>query len=448
MQSLTNDSLNSDAASECSAMSGSTQRTLTTLTEAFPNVYLTGQASRPPVRRPVREEAASAGLPADSVVSVLFAGKTKKGYNPNSPKKSNQDAFFMKHDPNTSSLIIGCFDGHGQYGHDVSRFCKLYMERFLCTHPSFHCDVEAAVIETTAALESEMLAAPHIDTVFSGATMSIMILRGTTVFVANVGDSRVVLGHCEDTKLTRTITGTSGVTSEEDCHTPVGQSVTNSHQNSPCCGTPLSDLAPPRCGQKEGTEVDEGEGGGGEDFPLGRFRPPTTVQLTVDHKPDLPAEMARIEQTGGRVKMVHSTARVYLATDDIPGLAMSRSLGDFVAHTVGVSSVPEIFQYDLSALCTSSMACGVERCSAERCGEYKQVAMRSVLLIGTDGVYDMISNEDAVALAFKHWGDPAAATEAIVSHTGKNWMARWGLADDTTLCVVNLEHMALATPGT
>lgn len=29
---------------------------------------------------------------------------------------------------------------------------------------------------------------------------------------------------------------------------------------------------------------------------------------------------------------------------DIPGLAMSRSLGDAVAHSVGVSSVPEVVE--------------------------------------------------------------------------------------------------------
>jgi hypothetical protein len=50
------------------------------------------------------------------------------------------------------------------------------------------------------------------------------------------------------------------------------------------------------------------------------------------------------------VKEVHGTARVYLALDDVPGLAMSRSLGDYVAHTAGVSSVPEVLQYDLTAL--------------------------------------------------------------------------------------------------
>ena len=39
--------------------------------------------------------------------------------------------------------------------------------------------------------------------------------------------------------------------------------------------------------------------------------------------------------SGGRVKNVFGTHRVYLPHDDVPGLAMSRSLGDFAAHTAG-----------------------------------------------------------------------------------------------------------------
>jgi hypothetical protein len=34
--------------------------------------------------------------------------------------------------------------------------------------------------------------------------------------------------------------------------------------------------------------------------------------------------------------------RVWLQLDDIPGIAMSRSIGDFVASTVGVISNPGI----------------------------------------------------------------------------------------------------------
>ena len=105
----------------------------------------------------------------DGIMSVLFAGKSKKGTvrSPvlNQPKP-NQDAYFMRHDPATSSLVVACFDGHGQFGHDVSRFCKAYMQTHLCAHPAFAADVRTAVMETTACLERDMLAAPHVDTVF------------------------------------------------------------------------------------------------------------------------------------------------------------------------------------------------------------------------------------------------------------------------------------------
>jgi serine/threonine protein phosphatase PrpC len=81
----------------------------------------------------------------------------------------------------------------------------------------------------------------------------------------------------------------------------------------------------------------------------------TAVALTMDHKPDLPAEKARIEAKGGRVFAVEyddgvdGPARVWLGHMDVPGLAMSRSLGDAVAHTAGVSSEPDFVEYEFSS---------------------------------------------------------------------------------------------------
>lgn len=53
----------------------------------------------------------------------------------------------------------------------------------------------------------------------------------------------------------------------------------------------------------------------------------------------------------------------------MPGLAMSRSLGDQVAHSVGVSSVPDVKEFYLSR-------------------EDKFV------VIATDGVWEFLSNEE------------------------------------------------------
>ena len=84
----------------------------------------------------------------------------------------------MQHDARTSSLVIACFDGHGQFGHDVSKFCKTYLESELVTHPLFLKDLHRAILEVTASLEKEMMTAAHVDTVFSGTTMVLIIMQG------------------------------------------------------------------------------------------------------------------------------------------------------------------------------------------------------------------------------------------------------------------------------
>lgn len=39
--------------------------------------------------------------------------------------------------------------------------------------------------------------------------------------------------------------------------------------------------------------------------------------------------------------------RVWLKNENIPGLAMARSLGDLVAASVGVSPEPEVLNFEL-----------------------------------------------------------------------------------------------------
>lgn len=103
------------------------------------------------------------------------------------------------------------------------------------------------------------------------------------------------------------------------------------------------------------------------------------TELTHDHKPSLPEEKARIESAGGRVFSMEyedgydGPVRVWLADQDIPGLAMSRSLCDTVAHSVGVISTPEVCERTLT--------------DDDR-----------VIVMGSDGLWEFIPSEEVIHL--------------------------------------------------
>lgn len=67
-------------------------------------------------------------------------------------------------------------------------------------------------------------------------------------------------------------------------------------------------------------------------------------ELSRDHKPELKEEYQRIKSKGGRVAscldmdgLPAGPKRVWLKNEPLPGLAMSRSIGDLVAASVGVT---------------------------------------------------------------------------------------------------------------
>lgn len=66
--------------------------------------------------------------------------------------------------------------------------------------------------------------------------------------------------------------------------------------------------------------------------------------LSKDHKPNLPEEMKRIKANGGDVKLLPGDVphRVFVKNRPFPGLAMSRSIGDLIANSVGVTCEPTI----------------------------------------------------------------------------------------------------------
>lgn len=90
------------------------------------------------------------------------------------------------------------------------------------------------------------------------------------------------------------------------------------------------------------------------------------LAMTLDQKPNLHEEMERIQQAGGLVQKLTDSFgrkvgpyRVWKVGTNLPGLAMSRSIGDGVAKSVGVTGTPVVqkfsidFERDLFAVIAS-----------------------------------------------------------------------------------------------
>ena len=87
----------------------------------------------------------------------------------------------------------------------------------------------------------------------------------------------------------------------------------------------------------------------GEELSNGQWK---THELSRDHKPTIPEEAERIRKVGGRIRPMKDDdgtfigpLRVYMKDKDMPGLAMTRSFGDYYASTAGTISEPEISEY-------------------------------------------------------------------------------------------------------
>lgn len=141
--------------------------------------------------------------------------------------------------------------------------------------------------------------------------------------------------------------------------------------------------------------------------------------VTFDHKPDSPKEKERILACGGRVFAVEyddgvdGPPRVWLGHMDIPGLAMSRSLGDVVAHSAGVTSEPEFTEFDLNP-------------ETDR-----------FLVVATDGLWEFVDNQETVDMV-EAQATAADAVDVLVTEAATRWMHEEQVIDDTTIIVANL----------
>ncbi|XP_060213947.1 protein phosphatase 2C and cyclic nucleotide-binding/kinase domain-containing protein isoform X1 [Lycium barbarum] len=121
---------------------------------------------------------------------------SQRGYYPDALDKANQDSFCI-HTPFGTSPddhFFGVFDGHGEYGAQCSQFAKKKLCENLLRNSKFHLDAVEAC-HAAFLMTNTQLHADAIDDSMSGTTAITILVRGTTLYVANSGDSRAVIAE-------------------------------------------------------------------------------------------------------------------------------------------------------------------------------------------------------------------------------------------------------------
>lgn len=284
-----------------------------------------------------------------------FAGLNKS--------KVNQDNLFVyssiaSNDNSNEYNFVGVCDGHGNKGDLISKFIIETLPSVLnkelkekdISISSSSALIHKAIDNSFILTNSKLSNDSTIDTHFSGSTCVSVLFSNERLFCANVGDSRALLG-----KYNRTA-------AKWEC-----------------------------------------------------------IPLSRDHKPIEVDEAKRISRYGGRIDQYQQSdgtrvgpLRIWIKNKSIPGLAMTRSIGDQIASNVGVTCEPEIREVILKE-------------------EDKFV------ILASDGLWEYISNEDCIKIVshyYKNSKDSENAIKELYKRAFKKWIENDTTIDDITIVLI------------
>ena len=294
-------------------------------------------------------------------------------------KKVNQDNYFIFKNfvQGFDNIFMGVCDGHGYYGHEVSGYIKenlpMDLNHLIKTKKlNVLTDDLSSTIKTAFVLENKsLLRNRQIDSDLSGSTCISTIYTPQKLIIANIGDSRCVLGKCIEKE--------------------------NFEEKDEIIG------------EKNKKNV--------------RW---LAVNLSRDHKPTIPEEAERILKVGGRIRPMKDEdgeyigpMRVYMKDKDMPGLAMTRSFGDYFGSTAGVISEPEV-------------------------SEYVFKPEDKFIVLASDGLFEFMESQEVVDIIKDYYekNDIVGCCEYLYKESTRKWIQEEeDTIDDITMILVFFEDL-------
>ena len=292
---------------------------------------------------------------------IKFNSLCKKGFSGPGIEKINQDNFYIFENflNNKDQYFFTVCDGHGINGHFISKYLinnlplKIHNTLLLSNYSNINKinsqNLNNIIKNIYLEINTNLLLDENIDSTFSGSTCVSLIYSPQKIFCINLGDSRCILGKYDK-------------------------------KNNIWYHKPLSN----------------------------------------DHKPNLIQEKERILKSNGRIEPYKNENnfyigpdRVWLKDEDVPGLAMSRSFGDDLAHNIGVICEPEIIEIDFNE-------------------EDK------FIILASDGIWEFMSNQEVVDIIKEFYmkNDLQGALFSLYKEASKRWIMEEEIIDDITLIII------------
>ena len=143
------------------------------------------------------------------------------------------------------------------------------------------------------------------------------------------------------------------------------------------------------------------------------------IPLSFDQKPDDPEESKRIKENGGEISQYEEDGeksgpfRVWQKGEAYPGIAMSRSIGDFIASKLGVIPEPKFI-------------------------EEKIDKDTKFIIVASDGIWEFLDNDTVKKITMPYYekNDPNGACKELIKRATEFWNQEDIVVDDITCIVV------------
>ena len=338
-------------------------------------------------------------------IRLRYAYFSQRGFYPDDPFKPNQDSYCVhesisqqsQHGGVKMDSLFGVFDGHGKDGDGCAQFARanlpgqlkaaLDKARAKSDHHDLQRDqIQNAILRAHVETNKNLHKNPHIDDSLSGTTAITAYFHGrrNRLTIANVGDSRAVLG-----------------------------------------------------------QMSGGQSGGG----VRKEGPPSTIKayaLSRDQTPYRKDERVRVRATGARILSLDQLEglepinedlseneddlelgeeldeggdppRVWAPNGDYPGTAFTRSIGDAMAEDLGVFAEPEMLSREITP-------------------------DDKIIVLASDGVFEFLTNQSVIDICAK-FGDPLEACRAVVAEAYELWLQYELRTDDITIIVIFIDDV-------